>query len=217
VASASDLLHPPARAGGAVLATATGVLAALRRQAKPLHPHGVVLDGVLRCHGGEQRSGVHWLDEPGEDRALVRLSRAVGLPPSLPDVHGLAIRVLRDPPGDLLLATTGRGVPARFLLTWHRAGHEHSFTSLLPYRTVHGPVVVGASRTHEDDWELAWATPTSGWVSFARLEVGEPHDDRDVSFDPLRHELPGLGSYGWVRRLREPAYLTARRSSGRRT
>jgi hypothetical protein len=33
-----------------------------------------------------------------------------------------------------------------------------------------------------------------------------------VSFDPVRNVLPGLAPYDWVRRLREPAYLTARRS-----
>src|SRR6476661_10111092 len=103
------LVDAPARAGGAALAGATRVLSALRRPAKPLHPLGTVLTGVLRRHGGAEPSGVPWLDETGEDAVLVRLSRAVGLPAPLPDIFGLALRMSTADgrPADLLLATTG--------------------------------------------------------------------------------------------------------------
>ena len=36
--------------------------------------------------------GVAWLDEPGADDVVVRLSRGGGLPAWCPDVHGLALR-----------------------------------------------------------------------------------------------------------------------------
>ncbi len=211
-----------ARAGGSVLAGAVGVLSALRHPAKPLHPHGTVVAGVLRRHGGARPSGVPWLDEEGEDEVLVRLSRAVGLPGGLPDIFGLAMRVpgarSGGEPSDLLLATTGRGTVTRFLLTWHLPGHERVFTSLLPYRSARGPVLLAARRTEDDAYELAWARPTGGWTVFARLELGDaPGDDEPISFDPVAHPLPDLENYGWVRRLRQPAYLTARRSSDRRT
>ena len=42
---------------------------------------------------GLSGAGVPWLDEPGEDEVVVRLSRAIGLPGGLPDIHGLAVRI----------------------------------------------------------------------------------------------------------------------------
>jgi hypothetical protein len=62
---------------------------------------------------------------------------------------------------------------------------------------------------------LAWALRAGPWHPFADLTLDEtPVDEADapVSFDPLRNVLPGLENYGWVRRLREPSYATARRS-----
>ena len=111
----------PARAGGTVLATGIRLLSALRRPAKPFHPHGTVLHGVVRRHGGERPSGVAWLDEAGEDEAVVRLSRAVGLPAPVPDIFGVAIRVPGAREGDTLThreaggamggASTGGDIP----------------------------------------------------------------------------------------------------------
>jgi hypothetical protein len=46
----------------------------------------------------------------------------------------------------------------------------------------------------------------------------DPVDEADtpVSFEPVGNLLPGLETYDWVRRLRAPAYRTARRSRGDR-
>ena len=80
----------------AVLMTAAGSVlgglsaaAALLRHGKPLHPAGTVYDALLRRTGTARRWGSAWLDEMGEDRGLVRLSRAVGLPAAVPDILGL--------------------------------------------------------------------------------------------------------------------------------
>ena len=91
--------HVVSSAGGQVLRAATGIVAA-RPAAKPLHPRGAVVRGDLRRSGATTsarptRSGVPWLDEPGNDEVLVRQSRSVGLPEGLPDVHGLALRFRR--------------------------------------------------------------------------------------------------------------------------
>lgn len=219
--SPSPATDAPARAGGTLLATGIRALSALRQADKPFHPRGTLLRGVVRRHGGERPSGVSWLDEPGEEEVIVRLSRAVGLPSPVPDIFGVAIRVpgvRGGAPSDLLLATTGRGTLTRFVLTPHLEGHDRVYTSLLPYRSPHGPLWLAARRTEDDAYELAWARSTGGWVVFARLEVSsDPGDDQPVSFDPVEHPLPGLPNYGWVRRLRQPSYLVARRSSGRVT
>jgi hypothetical protein len=204
-------------AGGALLASGVRALAALRRAPKPFHPRGRVATGVVRRHGGGPPTGVPWLQEMGEDPVLVRVSRAVGLPAPAPDIFGIALRIPGERgPSDLLLATTGSSVVTRFLLTPHREGHERTYGSLLPYRSPTGPVVLGAVRTGERTFELRWARPAGRWNTYGSLELDrDPGEDEEISFDPVANPLPGLENYEWVRRLRQPSYRVARRSSGR--
>jgi len=203
-------------AGGQVLRAATGVLTA-RPAAKPLHPSGSVVEGTLLRTGAEQTTGVAWLDQPGEDQVLVRQSRAVGLPAPLPDVFGLAVRVPTDDGqhGDLLLATTGLGRLTRFTLTPARSPYTRPMTTLLPYRTPAGPLLLSAVLDDERTVSLAWAVGSGAWHPFAELVLREApvdHPDLRLSFDPVTNPLPGLETYDWVRRLREPSYANARRS-----
>jgi hypothetical protein len=199
--------------GARALALATR-LAAVRPAAKPLHPRGDVVAAELRRDGG-QATGSPWLDLPGRDQVVVRRSRAVGLPEGWPDIHGLAIRVPIDESrfGDLLLATTGHGRVTRFLLAPARRLTGTTLTTLLPYRTPTGPVVIGARAADERRLVLAWAPARGDWVPFGEVALADDAGpDPLVSFDPVRNQLPGLDNYEWVRRLREPAYLTARRT-----
>ncbi|HET6627625.1 MAG TPA: hypothetical protein VFG63_14635 [Nocardioidaceae bacterium] len=156
-----------------------------------------------------------WLDEAGEEEVLVRRSRAVGLPGALPDVYGLALRVpvLGDHHGDLLFATTGLGPLGRFVLhpTWSPAGQP--MTTLLPYAGPEGAVMLAAVPRAEDRFDLACASLRTPWRMFAELTLlAEDGPDPLLSFDPVRNTVPGLDNYGWVRRLREPAYVVARRT-----
>lgn len=203
-------------AGGQILRAATG-LAAARPAAKPLHPRGSVVQGTLHRFGAEDRSGAAWLDKVGEDHVLVRQSRAVGLPRAAPDVYGLAIRVLSEgaPHGDLLFASTGLGRLTRFTLTAARSPNGRPMTTLLPYRTPAGGVLLSAVFLDERTVALGWAVRSGAWHPFAELVLyAGPVDavDAPLSFDPVGNVLPGLEVYPWVRRLREPAYSTARRS-----
>jgi hypothetical protein len=60
--------------------------------------------------------------------------------------------------------------------------------------------------------QLGWARPAGRWIPFGTLTLTlDPlQDDAGLRFDPLHHELPDAGTYGWARRLREPSYSTAR-------
>ncbi len=199
-----------------MLRAATRVVA-VRPAAKPLHPDGSVVRGVLRRYGDDEASGVPWLDEPGEDEVVVRQSRAVGLPDPAPDIFGLAMRVTRldGAHADVLFASTGLGRLTRYTLTMSRSPYGRPLTTLLPYRSPIGPVLLAASWSSETELSLAWACGSGAWHPFADLALhGDPIEgpDAEISFDPLRHELPGLSNYDTVRRLREPAYLTARRT-----
>ncbi len=210
--------HALASAGGLLLAGTTRAVAAVRPAAKPLHPRGEVTRGRLFRCGARPVTGVPWLDEIGEDDVLVRRSRAIGLPGSAPDIHGLAVRVPRPDGGhgDLLLASTGWSRVTRFVLTLSRSPRRRPLTTLLPYRTEQGPLLLGARATGGDSFELAAAAPEGEWVRFAELRLsalpaGDPFGT-DVAFDPVANRLPGLEQYDAVERLREPAYRIARAS-----
>lgn len=203
-------------AGGQVLRAATALIAA-RPADKPFHPRGAVVHGTLHRTGIEAQTGAPWLDDAGHDRVLVRQSRALGLPVWAPDVLGLAVRVptAGKRHGDLLFASTGLGRLTRFALTAARSPYRRPMTTLLPYRTPAGAVVLSAVYRDESTVALAWAIRSGPWQPFAELRldrdaVDEP--DKRLSFDPIRNTLPGLETYDWVRRLREPAYTTARQS-----
>lgn len=202
-------------AGGGLLAGATRVVAAARPAAKPLHPHGEVRGAQLRRSGSDVPTGVAWIDEPGTDEVLVRRSRAIGLPGALPDIHGLAVRVPLAEGGhaDVLLASTGLGRLTRFTLTAARSPERRPMTTLMPYRSPTGPLLLAATPAGEHV-ELAWARPGGDWHRFGELVLAAPAAAGDalISFDPVRNPVPGLDSYDWVRRLREPAYATARHS-----
>jgi hypothetical protein len=136
----------------------------------------------------------------------------------LPDVFGLALRVQLDSGryADVLFSTTGTGPVTRFALVpaWSA---ERPMTTLLPYRTDDGPVLLAAEPRDATTVELAWARGTGSWQQFATLWLDDgPRQagDAQVSFDPVLHPLPGLATYGWVARLREPSYRSARRNRG---
>ncbi len=215
-----------ADAGGATLARGTAALAALRPAAKPLHPRGELLPAVLHRTGSPQPTGVPLLDEPGSLPVTVRSSRAVGLPAALPDIFGLALRIgLPDGgEGDLLFATTGLGRLTRFTLTPALRMTGRPMTTLLPYRTATGPVLLAirarsttgpAPDPDLPELDLLWARPRGDWLPWGRLQRTAAHGgDPLTSFDPVLCQVPGLDTYDWVRRLREPAYRRARVSRG---
>ncbi|MDZ5622428.1 hypothetical protein SFC88_16410 [Nocardioides sp. HM23] len=226
----SALAEGAASAAGSVLAGASRAITWSRGSRKPLHPEGDVVTGRLVRTGGDEPAGVPWLDSPGDDEVLVRFSRAIGLPRALPDIHGIAVRIpVEDRFADLLLASTGLGRFTRFVLTAGFDVGRRPLTTLLPYRGPYGPVLVAARAAADPvdlsdpvdpalSFDLLWSRGLGEWVPFARLTVSDAAGpDPAISFDPVRNPLPGLEFYGWVQRLREPAYHAARDASGRAT
>jgi hypothetical protein len=158
----------------------------------------------------------------GTSPVLVRVSRSVGAPPPLPDVHGLAFRwEAAGRTNDVLLSSAGTGRLTRFLLSFRRAPWSGSFSSVMPFRTPDGPVVLAARPAHptrarragDVDVVLLSAGPTGPWHRWGRL-TASVEDPTDVRFDPVLHSPAGLGTYRWAAVLRRPAYRAAR--AGRR-
>ena len=209
------VLAQPSRAivsaGGRLLAGATELIADVRAADKPLHPAGLLFRGRLVRYGASEPTGVDWLDRPGDEEVLLRTSRAIGTPARVPDVHGLAVRVPTELGGfaDLLFATTAWNRLGRHLLV-PTLSTGPTLTTLLPYRTAVGPVVIGA-RHVGTSYQLSWARVAGPWTELGELipDITEAAD-ATVSFDPIRHSPPGLTHYGWVVRLRERSYATAR-------
>lgn len=208
-----------ADAGGRVLATAIAPLGKLR-DAKPLHPDGVILEATVEITDPAPELGVPLFVERGPIPCLARLSRAVGTPSPLPDVGGIAVRLRPQAAEggrcDLLFASTGRGRVTRWLLAVRRDPVSGPLTTLLPMRSVSGPVqfVLEPLEAPPGVYELGWARPRGSWQPLGRLVLGdqlEPMADPPLRFDPIVNPLDGLTNYPAVTRLREPAYRLARR------
>ncbi|MET0767247.1 MAG: hypothetical protein ABWY50_06370 [Aeromicrobium sp.] len=211
---------------GIVLQGMFGAVGLVRPAPKPLHPSGRLRPARIRRFGltGADRVGVPFIDEPGETYGLARLSRATGLPTALPDIHGLAIRVdgptTHDDRADILMATTGLGAVSRFVLRPSLGPAGVTYSTLLPYRTDGGPLLLAAIPDPRDPARmfLACASLRGAWRVFADLTITESEvgatGDASISFDPVVHQLVGLDYYSWATRLREGSYRAARRTRG---
>ncbi|WP_157970417.1 phosphodiesterase [Nakamurella deserti] len=224
-----------AEVAGTVLGAVSSVAARLRRTGRPLHPRGALFTGTLNRFGSDPAWGVPWLDGTGSSPVLVRLSRSAGLPTGLPDVNGVAIRLLDGRGGDLLLSNTGAGRLGRYLLVPHRhVGGVH--TTIMPFATAAGPLLLRADLTGADEggararavdrvrlpltMTLSAATPRGPWRPFAHLTVTAPAGpvpDPPIAFDPLSDTIPGLAAYPWAAALRGRSYAAARAVRARTT
>lgn len=161
---------------------------------------------------------------PGSYAAVVRLSRSVGLPPSLPDVLGLAVRIVdAHGPGahsDLLLDSTLPPPLLRRLPFPALHPTRPVYSSLLPYDVGGRRVLLGARvldtapvRALDDLPErlrlaLLLATPHGPWREVGRLattgELPAPQGRR-TRFTPGHHG-GGVRPAGPFQAWRERAY-----------
>lgn len=158
----------------------------------------------------------------GERNAIVRLSRGAGFRPPLPDILGVAVKVV-DAHGkrsdqDLLVASVASGRLGRWALLPRRSFSAATFSSVLPY-DVYGTrtVVLG-----DVDGEPATSPAGDGdasdvqislrlhepRVTFATVRLGRRLSTtlaEDLRFDPWNTGA-SLRPAGFLNRLRRPVY-----------
>lgn len=227
---------PVAGAAGA----AFGALSSLRGR-RIFHPVGHGYEAVLRVDSQPAYPGVPLLTEAATHRAIVRASRALGLPEGLPDALGLAVR-LPDVHGpgrhqDFLLVTSADGPLLHHLLLFAPGGFfGQSYSSILPYRVggslrLVGAVPVpppapaagtdlealdGAVADHHARFALSLAPLGGRWERCGELSLRERLDDAETEalcFNPW-NTGGGLRPSGPFMGLRDPAYRGSQRGRG---
>ena len=176
------------------------------RGQRVLHPRGRTYAGRLVVPGGSSY-GAPLLDEPGSYDVQVRRSRSAGLPAPLPDIHGLAVRVLDCyGPGrhqDWLVDSTVTPPLLRRLPLPRFTPQVYS--SLLPY-DVGGVTLLLGARATTDGYALLVATPHGPWTEVGQVTVGEVVPaGRQVRFDPWTTG-EGIRPTGRLQELRRGAY-----------
>ena len=175
----------------AVTASALALGTAVRR-ARVFHPRGRAFRGTVETDGGGTW-GARLLDEAGRHDVVVRVSRGAGLPEPLPDVLGLAVRFgglgKGGGPLDLLVNTSGGAPGLRHLFVPAPVGRTYS--SVLPYRTGSGRVIMLGARGDGGGWALLAATLAGGWTRWGRLTPGPALPDGEA--EGLRFR-PTLGA-----------------------
>jgi hypothetical protein len=216
--------EPPAGLAPWVAGLTARVFAGLSgsRDKRPFHPRGVALAGTA-----ELAPDGAALARSSPAAVVVRLSRGIGLPHPLPDFNGVAVRFV-DAHGegchqDVLLVSAPRFPVARHLLVPVPSFSWSGFSSVLPYRTDAGLVLLGAEPLAApgtpDQWDggaplrlrLLVAPLLGPWRPAADLTLTARLDDEEAEklrFDPW-HPGPGLVPAGLLNRLRVPAYAAS--------
>lgn len=207
------------------------------RSARSFHPDGVVFEATTEIdRPPPELAGAPLLGRIGTHDAVVRLSRALGLPRPIPDVHGFAIRLV-DAHGsgrhqDFLTVTSPDGAVAHHVLVPTRGFFSLPFSSLLPYRLGGTVRLVGAravtepagaghsftqlletTRRRTVRFELTIATLAGRWVPIATIVLGAQvtgPDAERIRFNPW-NAGGGIQPAGPFMGLRESAYRESQR------
>ncbi len=205
----------------ALVRPAFRALAALR-SARAFHPRGVMYTGSVHVRGAGPLP-------QGELACWVRLSKGIGTPRGAPDLLGIAVRILSEPPVDVLCTTTLGEVGWRRYVLWPtRRWGRSTLTSLMPWRSASGErrqavITVADPRLDAPDPDaFAGHLP----VHLVLRSVGRDGDAQEgtilvtdvlagdaerPAFDPMLHHPPGWRlAPRWLAWVRERAYVGSR-------
>jgi hypothetical protein len=223
------------------LSSALAGLAAVRR-GKPVHPHGVTYTGELTILGHAEAPAARLLSEPAQYGVVVRFSRSLGLPRPLPDLLGVALRVLSVyGPGedqDLLFISSVDRPILHHLFVPSGEVWAAPYSSSLPFRSGPRRFLLGLLPHLQGDERPAGADEferLAGAVTAGRLRVdlmlaavngrfrtrlGEIRLDSEAApeLDALRynpwHTGEDLEPTGWLNVIRAEAYRRSQSAWG---
>lgn len=205
--------EPVERVAAGVFST----LSAIRRK-RIFHPRGDGFEADFEVDRPLHRyDGIPLLSERTTHPATVRLSRAIGFPPPLPDLLGLAFRI-ETGPQDFLLVSSARPPALRHLLLPTRAGFgANTYSSILPYRIADEVRLVGALPIDPLEYDIAIAPLGGEWEPFARLRLRAALPDEETERLELNpwNTSPGLKPIGPLNGLRRSAYDGSQRGRSR--
>ncbi|WP_210650560.1 hypothetical protein [Nocardioides sp. SYSU D00065] len=193
---------------------------ALLRSAPAFHPRGVLYEGTVEVRGPGP------LPE-GEVDCLVRLSKGIGTPHGAPDLLGMAVRLLHDPPVDVLCSTApGTGGWRRFVLRPARRWSGATLTSLMTWRSPAGQGLQVVLEVRDDRLDspepdvLVDRLPVSvalrvvgrdGDVQAGTVVVTGRSGLERPAFDPVLHSPAGWWlAPRWMSVLRARSYVGSR-------
>jgi hypothetical protein len=222
------------RAADAIAAGAFGAVSTLRG-GRSLHPRGLAFHATLDIEPAPPGfRSARLLRRPHATRAIVRLSRSLGLPEGMPDIYGAAIRIPdaygpgRDQ--DLMLVTGGENAAARHIFTFARGYEGRTMSTILPYRIGErnwvfllraepDPRLPGRLHSLEAVAEAAKKRTLSFALSLAPVFGGSPvhvgnlrleqpltaEEEHGLKFNPA-HCGGGIEPATWLNRLRPDSY-----------
>jgi hypothetical protein len=218
---ASDIAALPIRLGAAV------------RHNQLFHPDGVRAEGIL------ERTAAPNEGLPMESCDVIgRVSKAIGLRGTLPDIAGLAWRIPPPPdlrscsPWDVLLASALGSRAGRLILRPLSSWSGATFSSLMPLRFKGGLWWVRARLVSDIDrpglsldairdkisssgieFDIEQAAGTGGFLPLAHLTLRHLDPSRDdVAFDPTMHSDPDVElAPRWLSDFRGVAYRRSRK------
>lgn len=200
-------------------------LLARLRHAPAFHPHGVLYEGRARVRGPGPLPG-------GDVDCLVRLSKGIGTPPGVPDLLGIAVRLLHDPPVDVLATSAPGASPwRRSVLRPAATWGSTTLTTLMPWarsgtRLVAVVEVPDGLDSPDPDVLLGRLPITLGLRVVGRhgdaqagtIEVLRRSARDRPAFDPVRHAPPSWRlAPAWLATVRERAYAGSRRGQAHGT
>ena len=207
------------------------------RSARSLHPDGIVFEATVDVERTARGlAGAPLFSSSGSHAAVVRLSRSIGLPQPLPDLHGLTVRVV-DAHGkgehqDFPMISSLDGAVLHHLLLPSRGFFSLPYSSVLLYRIGDAVRLVGAlqrtqvigggtdfeqllrtTASREVRFALAVAEPLGRWQPIAELRLGgrvHGPDAERLRFNPW-NTGGGIRPVGPLMGLREAAYRESQR------
>lgn len=228
------------RIADTVTATAMQVGSSIRG-ARIFHPDGIAQRVQVTIHPTAQdpdtaEVGVPLLDRPGTYRGVARFSRGASLPEPLPDVLGLAVRIIdAHGPGqdqDILVGSSLELPVGRELLLPTVGFRGTTLSSVLPYRLGHaGTFWLGAKVTDptgaplvrlsalrraidagEASLTLRYARRFGAWRDFAAVtfagDLAQEESDA-LAFNVDDNTGGGIAPAGFFQALRRHAYAAS--------